>query len=90
MVAHVHLAARRHLVLFVALRDPFMERAARAAPRTTLEGFRKAAALELLRGRREVLERLRQRGVHVLDAEPAAVTGPLISRYLELTMKGLL
>src|SRR5262249_27105949 len=62
MVAHVHLAARRHLVLFVALRDPFVETAARAAPRTTLEGFRKAAALELLRERRQVLERLRQRG----------------------------
>jgi uncharacterized protein (DUF58 family) len=90
MVAHLQLAARRHLVLFTALKDPFLDRAAHAFPRTPLEGFRKAAAVDLLRERREVLERLRQRGAHVLDTEPAELTAPLINHYLEITFRGLL
>jgi uncharacterized protein (DUF58 family) len=90
MVAHLQRAARRHLVLFAALKDPFLNRAAHSRTDTTFEGFRKAAATELLHERREVLERLRQRGAHVLDVEPSGVTPPLINRYLEITLRGQL
>ena len=90
MVAHLQLAGRRHLVLFVALKDPFLDRAARAHPAAPSEGFRKAAALELLHDRREVLERLRRQGAHVLDAELASVTPPLLNQYLSITFRGLL
>jgi uncharacterized protein (DUF58 family) len=90
MIAHVHRAARRHLVLFVALKDPFLDRAARSHPATKIEGFRKTAAMELLRERREVLERLRQLGAHVLDVEPGGITPPVINRYLEITLRGQL
>jgi uncharacterized protein (DUF58 family) len=90
MIAHVHRAARRHLVLFVALKDPFLDRAARNHPATTIDGFRKSAAVELLRERREVLERLRQHGAHVLDVEPGGITPPVINRYLEITLRGQL
>jgi uncharacterized protein (DUF58 family) len=90
MLAHLHLAARRHLVLFAALSDPLLARAARARPADPFEGFRKSAAVELLHERREVLERLRQMGAHVLDAEPDGLTPPLINRYLEITLRGLL
>jgi uncharacterized protein (DUF58 family) len=90
MIAHLQRAARRHLVLFAALTDPFLARAARERPGTTLAGFRKAAATELLHERREVLERLRQMGAHVLDVEPAGITPPLINRYLQITLSGQL
>ena len=90
MIAHLQLAARRHLVLFAAFKDPLLERAARVHPTRPFEGFRKAAAVELLRERRAVLERLRQMGAHVLDADPGAVTAPLINRYLEIALRGLL
>jgi uncharacterized protein (DUF58 family) len=90
MVAHVQLAARRHLVLFAAFKDPLLDRAARSRPTDVLGGFRKAAAVELLHERREVLERLRQMGAHVLDADPAGVTPPVINRYLEIAFRGLL
>jgi uncharacterized protein (DUF58 family) len=90
MIAHLHRAARRHLVLFVALKDPFLDQAARSHPTTVFEGFRKSAAAELLRERREVLERLRQLGAHVLDVEPAGITPPVINRYLEIVLRGQL
>ncbi len=90
MVAHLQLAARNHLVLFAALKDPFLERAVRHATATPREGFRKAAAVDLLTERRKVLESIRSRGGFVIDAEPTGVTPPLINRYLEITFKGLL
>jgi hypothetical protein len=55
-----------------------------------LEGFRKAAATELLRERREVLERLRQAGAHVLDVEPSGIAPPVINQYLEIAFRGQL
>jgi uncharacterized protein (DUF58 family) len=90
MIAHLLRAARRHLVLFAALKDPFLDRAARSHPATSFEGFRKTAAMELLHERREVLERLRQFGAHVLDMEPGGITPPVINRYLEITLRGQL
>lgn len=90
MVAYVRRAARRHIVLFAALKDPVLERAARARPATAFEGFRKAAAVELLRERREVLERLRQMGAHVLDVEPSGLTPPLVNGYLRIAFRGLI
>jgi uncharacterized protein (DUF58 family) len=90
MIAHLQLASRRHLVLFAAFKDPLLERAARVHPSSAFEGFRKSAAVELLRERREVLERLRQMGANVIDAEPSGLTAPMINRYLEIAFRGLL
>jgi uncharacterized protein (DUF58 family) len=90
MITHLRQASRRYLVLFAALRDPFLLRASRSRPVSAQEGFQKAAAIELLRERREVLESLRQIGAHVLDAEPGALTPPVVNRYLEITSRGLL
>jgi uncharacterized protein (DUF58 family) len=90
MVAHLHLAARRYVVLFAALKDPVLEQAARERPANVYRGFRKSAALELLRERRQVLERLRQAGAHVLDVEPSGLTPPVINRYLEIAFRGVL
>ena len=90
MVAHLELAARRHVVLFAALKDAFLDRAAGAEPTTELVGFKKAAALDLLHDRREVLERIRHAGGFVVDAEPGEITPPIINRYLEVMFGGML
>src|SRR5947209_14130045 len=90
MIAHLQLAARRHLVLFAAHKDPLVDRHAYGYPRTEWEGFRKSAAVELVLERRTVLERLRRQGAHVLDVEPAEVTPRLLNRYLEIAARGLL
>jgi uncharacterized protein (DUF58 family) len=90
MVAHLSLAARRHVVLFVALKDAFLDRAAVGPADTDRAGFRKAAAVDLLRERREVLERIRHTGGFVVDADPAGVTPHILNRYLEVMLGGLL
>lgn len=90
MIAHLHRAARLHLVLFVALGDPFLRRAATCRPVTAVEGFGKASAIDLLHERQEVLERLRKSGAHVIDAEPGGITAPLLSEYLAIAFRGQL
>jgi uncharacterized protein (DUF58 family) len=90
LVTHLRVAGRRHLVLFVALKDPFLDEAAHGPAEVPLDGFRKAAAVDLLHDRREVLERIRQQGAFVVDVDPAGVTPPVINRYLEITHRGLL
>jgi uncharacterized protein (DUF58 family) len=90
MVAAVRHAARRHIVLFVALRDPFLERIARAQASDENSGFRKAVALGLLRERMEVLEGMKHSGIFVVDANPDDITPHLINKYLEITFRGLL
>ncbi len=93
MVAQVAHAGRRHLVLFAALKDRFLLRAAEgkaaaAAPVTT--GFRQAVALDLLRQRAEVLEALRHHGVRVIDVAPGDLAPAVLNGYLEATFRGLL
>jgi uncharacterized protein (DUF58 family) len=89
MVVALRHAARRHVVVFAALKDLFMERTARSQPQTEEEGFRKAVAVGLLRERQEVLARLRLAGVQVVDATPSGVTPDLLNKYLEISLRGL-
>jgi len=90
MVAHLQLAARRHVVLFAAMKDSFLERAARSDPLTEREGFRKAAAVDLLRDRLEVLEKIRHAGGYVVDTEPGQIAPAVITNYLEVMLRGVL
>ncbi|MBM4060608.1 MAG: DUF58 domain-containing protein [Planctomycetes bacterium] len=79
----VHLA-RRHLLLFVALRDPLLAGATSLAPRSLRDVHRAVVAGDLARDREIVLERIRRAGGHVVDAAPAEVGTALVNRYLEL------
>jgi uncharacterized protein (DUF58 family) len=90
MVAAVRHAARRHVVLFLALRDPFLKRAAEATSADEETAFRQAVALSLLRERLEVLEGLRRYGVQVVDVNPEELTANLVNKYLEISFRGLL
>jgi uncharacterized protein (DUF58 family) len=89
MMAAIRLASRRHVVLFCAFNDPFLDRAASVIPATEQEGFRQVMALTLLRERQEVLERLRLQGAQVIDAVPTEVTPALLNKYLEVSLRGL-
>lgn len=90
MVETIGILARRHLVLFVALRDPDLDRLADTAP-DDLDGVATlVAASQSVQDRRRVFERLARLGVTILDARPGMVTAQLISAYLEIKAKDLL
>ena len=88
--ANVALLARRSLPLVVTISDPEVVAAAAMHPTDSLATYQRAAAAELLDERRLVLDRLRQKGVSVLDVPANQLSIAVIDRYLELKAKTLL
>jgi len=89
MVENVSRLARRHLVVFVALRDPELESIAQAPPGSTDALYRAVTAADFVRERDVVLRRLQRMGVLVVDARPTDVSTDLVSRYLDAQRREL-
>ena len=84
MVEHLGLLARRHLILYVALRDPALQRMALPVDITLDSVAEAVSADQIAQERRLVLDRLERVGVLCLDTEPDALTADLVSRYIEI------
>jgi uncharacterized protein (DUF58 family) len=89
MIDNVTRLARRHLVLFVAVRDPSLETRALARPRSLVALHQAVVAGDFARERHIVLERLRRIGAHCIDAAPAQFSMALVNRYLEIKRREL-
>jgi uncharacterized protein (DUF58 family) len=90
MLGAVGSLLKRHLLLFVVLKDEELETLAAAEPVEAEDVSRAVTAAALLRERRLVITRLRHLGVHVIEA-PAAEAGPsLVAAYLDLKRRSLL
>jgi uncharacterized protein (DUF58 family) len=84
MVETLGRLLRRHVVLFVAMRDEELEAIVRGDPATPEAVARAVTAHALMRSRELVIARLARLGARIVDA-PAARLGPaLISAYLAL------
>jgi uncharacterized protein (DUF58 family) len=81
---------RRHLVLFVVLRDEELEAVARAEPKEADDVSRAVTAAALIRERDLVAARLRRMGAHIVDAPLAGIGPALISAYLDLKRRDLM
>ncbi len=84
MVENLTRLLRRHVVLFVVLRDEALEETVRAEPTTPEAVSRAVTAHGLLRAREVVIGRLARLGVHIVDAPAARIGAALISAYLDL------
>ncbi len=81
---------KRHLVLFVVLRDEELESLTGSEPERPEDVSRAVVAGTLLRERDTVIARLRRMGAHIVDA-PAAQVGPeVVDAYLDLKRRNLL
>ena len=90
MVESLGRLMRRHLILFVVLRDEELESLTEAEPREPEDVARAVVAAGLLRERDTVVVRLRRMGVHIVEA-PADRIGPaLINAWLDLKRRDLL
>jgi uncharacterized protein (DUF58 family) len=90
MLSAVGTLLKRHLVLFLVLKDEELEAFTAAEPAVPEDISRAVTAASLLRERRLVITRLRHLGVHVLEAT-AAQTGPaLVNAYLDFKRRSLI
>ena len=80
---------RRHVLLFVAMAQPEVERIAKARPKDVDQMFRAAAAQEMA-GRRELLlARLHEHGALTLDLNPEALTSTVLNNYLTVKERAM-
>lgn len=90
MLEHLERVAARHVLVFVALRDPAIE-AARGAPPVDLPALHRAVAAGALAQDRElVFSRLRRAGAIVVETLPQALPGSLLDRYLDVKRRARL
>ncbi|MBI5938960.1 MAG: DUF58 domain-containing protein [Caulobacterales bacterium] len=82
--------SRRHLVLFVVMRDEELEAIAQSEPRESTDVSRAVTAAALIREREVVIARLQRTGAHIVDAPVAAVGPKLLNAYLDLKRRDLL
>lgn len=90
LIENIGILARRHLVIFVTLRDPELQEMVARAPESMDGVATLVAANQSIDERRIVMERLTRMGVTVIDTEPGKVTAQLISHYLEIKAKELI
>ncbi|MCV0429152.1 MAG: DUF58 domain-containing protein [Roseibium sp.] len=84
LIENIGILAKRHLLIFVAIRDPDLEALVENASGDLDGAATLVAANQSIHERRLVLERLARKGVTIVDAKPNAITARLISAYLEI------
>jgi uncharacterized protein (DUF58 family) len=89
MIDNVTRLTRRHLVLFVAVKDPSLDTRAAARPRTLDTLHQAVVASDFARERGIVLERLKRAGALCIDANPAEFSMAVVNRYLEIKRREL-
>ncbi len=82
MLENLQRLAARHLVLFVAFRDPTLGEVANRLPEHMLDLHRSVVAQGLIQDRQVVIEKLRRMGIMCVDATPKTVSASLIDKYL--------
>jgi uncharacterized protein (DUF58 family) len=81
---------RKHVIIFVTMRDPMLARLQSAAPDDFSDIAGAVIADGFLRERRIALERIARLGVHCIDLPAQKISAALLNRYLMIKGKGLL
>jgi uncharacterized protein (DUF58 family) len=82
LVEALPVLARRHAVVVASASDVDLDEAVRAEPRSPVDVYRAAVALDVLAARARVAARLRHRGADVLDAPQASLSAVCVRAYL--------
>lgn len=90
LLESLQLLTRRHVVVFVTLRDPMLTQLQSAAPDDFTATAKAVVADDFLRERAVVLERMARLGVHCLDVAAQSVSSALLNKYLMVKQRGLL
>ena len=81
---------RRHLPLVVTVRDPALDDAASAVPKSGDDAYARAVAGGLIADREDTLRMLRSSRVETIDADARTLSPRLVNRYLDLKRRARL
>ncbi|MEE9375748.1 MAG: DUF58 domain-containing protein [Rhizobiaceae bacterium] len=87
LVDHVAVLNKHHVIIFVSLRDPLLDKIISEQPKTMDEIARSVTAANLLAERRTVLDKMAAMGVYVIETNPGNMTSSLINTYLAIKAK---
>jgi uncharacterized protein (DUF58 family) len=90
MVENLGRLGKRHLVVCVTLKDEGLERIRNAPIESRADLERILIVDELAQERLEVLQRLKNLGVHLVTSTVDTVSGDVISEYLRIHHRELL
>lgn len=82
--------AKRHVVLFAAIRTPLLSQLPHQNVETMLDASRQAVGFRLQQERERAVNSLRRSAVNVLDVEPDQLTVPLINQFIDLRVQNRL
>jgi uncharacterized protein (DUF58 family) len=81
---------RRHLLLFVVMRQNELLEMASSRPATAEQMYERAAAQDLLHRRETLLATLRERGALTIETTPHEMTTAVLNRYLEVKERAMI
>jgi len=90
MIETIGVLARRHFVMYVALRDPALDALVEPATISSSSIARSVAARQIRHERHTVLDTLSRLGVLCLDSTPDRLTSDLIARYIDIKSRELI
>lgn len=90
LIESLQIMARKHVVIFVTMKDPLLQRLQATEPAEFGNIAEAVIADDFLRERAVVLERIARLGVHCLDVPAHQISAALINRYLLIKQRGLL
>jgi len=90
MLENVTRLAQKHLVIFVTLQDPHLQKTAAQRPERLLDVTQAVVADSFLRERAVVFEKLKRLGVHCLDVPPERIGMDLLNQYLLIKQRELI
>ncbi|MFN0060443.1 MAG: DUF58 domain-containing protein [Planctomycetota bacterium] len=90
MLENVERLSRRHLVIFVAIRDPWLAETTSAEPTDLLQLERAVVARTLATERELVVRKLERMGVRCVSASPRDVSVRLLNTYLDIKRRELI
>ena len=90
LLENVQVLNRHHVVIFVTLRDPLLERYHRRQSDNIAMVAETVAAADLERERRRVLDSLLRLGVFVIETTPGGLRPELLSTYMTIRSRELI
>ncbi len=90
MVESLDRLSRRHLVLFVSMRDRQVDETAHCEPSSLQAVAQSVIAAGMAHERDVVIQRLRRKGILVVDETPVRVSTELINHYLDIKRREMI